>query len=77
MSKLIYSTSATIHYLIYVEKLSMREIRRVLDEPLRVLNKLKSGKENFTKQHYFKIIEKYPLLEGKIEYFENTKLKEK
>ncbi len=73
MSKIVYSTSATIFYLLHVEKLSMREIRRLIDEPLRVLRKLKAGKEKFTKQHYFDIITKYPTLEGKVEMFENVK----
>jgi arginine/ornithine N-succinyltransferase beta subunit len=77
MSKIIYSTSATILYLLHIEKISMREIRRVINEPLRVLNKLKSGKEKFTKQNYLDIISKYPTLEGKIEMFENVKLKDK
>jgi len=77
MSKLIYSTSATILYLLHVEKLTMREIRRLINEPLRVLRKLKSGKEKFTKQHYFDIITKYPTLEHSIEFFENVKLKDK
>lgn len=75
MSKLIYSTSATIYYLLHVEKLSMREIRRLLNEPLRVVRKLKSGKEQFTKQQYLNIIAKFPQLEGSIEMFENVKLK--
>ena len=34
MSKIVYSTSATIHYFLYVEKLDMREVRRLINEPL-------------------------------------------
>lgn len=77
MSKLIYSTSATMRYLMYIEKLTMREIRTLLGERLKVTRMLLNGKKNFTKQNYLDIVSKYPNLEGHIEHFENIKLKDK
>ena len=77
MSRLIYSTSATILYLMHIEKLSMREIRTLLGERLRVTRLLLKGKRDFTKQNYLDIISKYPTLEGHVENFENVKLKDK
>jgi len=77
MAKLIYSTSATIFYLMHIEKLTMREVRALIHERLTIVRKLKSGKQKFTKQNYLDIIAKYPQLEGSIEMFENVKLKDK
>jgi len=74
---MIYTTSATINYLLHKEKASVREIRDTLNEPLRIFNRLRDGKQLFTKQHYLNIIKKYPHLEGHVEMFENVKLKDK
>lgn len=72
----IYTTSATIRYLTYIEKLSITDVRKLLDEPLRIVRKLKSGKQQFSREHYIKIITKFPHLEGCIENYENVKLKD-
>jgi len=74
MSKIVYSTSATILYLRHVKRISMREIRRAINEPLRILNRLKNGKQKFTKQNYLDIVKAYPDLKHCIENFENVPL---
>lgn len=74
MSKVIYSTSATINYLMHIEKLTLKEVRIMLGESLSVARLLVKGKKDFTKQNYLDVIFNFPLLEGHIENFENVKL---
>lgn len=73
MSKLIYSTSATIYYLMHIEKMTMKDIRILIGERLATVRRYKEGKVDFTKQNYLDIIKKFPQLEAHIEYFENVK----
>ena len=73
MSKLIYSTSATMLYLMHVKRLTILEIRIMLGERLKDARLLLKGKKDFTKQNYLDIISKYPHLEGHVEMFENVK----
>ena len=77
MSELIYTTSATMHYLMHIEKMSMREIRTLLGERLTITRALLKGKKDFSKQNYLDIITKFPLLAHHVEHFENVKLKDK
>jgi len=69
----VYSTSATIHYLMHIEKLTMKEVRIILGESLATTRRLLEGKRNFTKQNYLDIIFNFPNLEAKIELYENVK----
>lgn len=75
--KQIHTTSATMNYLIHIEKSTLKEIRIIIGESLLRTEELLKGKRQFTKQNYTDIITKYPDLEGKVEYFENVKLKDK
>lgn len=71
--KVIMSTSATMHYLLSIEKLTMKEVRIILGERLAIARGFLSGKRNFTKQNYLDLILNFPNLEGRIEFFENVK----
>ena len=74
---MIYTTSATMNYLMHIEKMSMKDIRILLGERLADTRMFLNSKKNFSKQNYLDIISKFPHLEGKIEFYENVKLKDK
>lgn len=69
----VMSTSATLNYLIHIEKLSLKEVRMILGESLKVARLLMNGKRDFTKQNYLDVIFNFPQLESRIENFENLK----
>jgi len=69
----IMSTSATMNYLIHVEKLTIKEVRIILGESLKDARLLVNGKKDFTKQNYLDLIFNFPHLMGHIENFENVK----
>lgn len=69
----IYTTSATIIYLMVVQKQEIGKIANVIGEDVEKVIELKRGKGVFTKQQYLKLIEVYPMLEGCVEYYENVK----
>jgi len=73
MNKVVMSTSATIHYLLHIEKLTIKEIRVILGERLAVAREMLGGKRNFTKQNYLDLIFNFPDLEGRVEFYENVK----
>jgi len=69
----VMSTSATMNYLMSIERLTLKEVRIILGEPLREARLLVSGKRDFTKQNYLDVIFNFPQLVGRIENFENVK----
>lgn len=69
----IMSTSATMSYLIHIEKLTLKEIRIILGMSLKDARLLVNGKKDFTKQNYLDLIFNFPHLQGRIENFENVK----
>lgn len=77
MSKNVFTASATIKYLKSREKITIKQMALILDVHAKVVQEIENGKVNFTKRHYFSIIEAFPYMEGAIEYYENLKLKDK
>jgi len=71
--KNIYTTSATMNYLMYREKMTLKDIRILLGERLATVKMFLKGKKHFSKQNYLDIISKFPELTGAIEYYENVK----
>ena len=73
MNNSVHTTSAVINYLMSTYKITLKEIRIQTGVRLPVAKEWLKGSKSFAKKDYLALIEKYPELEGKIEYYENVR----
>jgi len=73
----IYTTSALMKYMTYTTGFTLDDVADLLGVTIGDVREYEQGRRVLTKSHYFKIIEVMPELEGKVEYFENMKLRDK
>lgn len=70
MKKLIYTSSAAIVYVMYKEKIKLKEVSKILNEPMKIAKNIYKGRRDLTLANYIALTNKFPYLQGSIEYFE-------
>lgn len=69
----VYTSSATIHRLINIEKLSEKDVAKVLKATVKRVKSIYKAEAGITKDEYLRLIDRFPHFEGSVEYFENIK----
>ena len=69
----VHTTSAVINYLMKEYKLVVKDIRIITGVRSPVAKAWLNGTKSFAKKDYLALIDKFPELTGKVEYYENVK----